>query len=135
MPIILNPLPKNIFAKWEESQAAAFGSGSSGLGTPIIPRNLHQKFYELVEKAEISRLNLHALRHSFATRLPEEGEGLKVVQELLGCSRIDTTADIYSHVSRELKWRAAEKINGILAAAGTKWAPKKGFEEARLRRT
>jgi len=37
----------------------------------------------------------------------------KVVQELVGHSRISTTADIYSYVSPELKHSAVSKLNGL----------------------
>jgi integrase len=93
-------------------------------GTPIIPRNFNRTFASLCRKAGIEGVNLHALRHTFATRLLEMGENLKVVQELLGHSRISTTADIYSHVAQDVKRQAADKINDVLT--GTIWAPKKG---------
>ena len=39
------------------------------------------------------------LRHTFATLILEQGENPKVVQEVLGYSRITHTMDTYSHVS------------------------------------
>lgn len=86
----------------------------SEVGTPIEPRNFNRKFYQLREKAGIEGVNLHSLRHTYATRLLEAGESLKVVQELLGHSKIAMTADIYSHVSPELKREAVAKLNGTL---------------------
>jgi len=93
-------------------------------GNYIIPRNFNRKFYELCRKAGISGVNLHALRHTFATRLLEQGENIKVVQELLGHSKISTTADIYSHVVMEVKRQAVSRLNNLLSN-GTKWAPKR----------
>lgn len=85
-------------------------------GKPISPRNFTRKFYEIKKKAGISEeVNLHALRHTFATRLLEEGENLKTVQELLGHTNISTTGNIYAHVSKQIKRKAASKMDKLLS--------------------
>ncbi|NLG85545.1 MAG: tyrosine-type recombinase/integrase [Firmicutes bacterium] len=86
-------------------------------GRPIHPRNFAYVLERLLVEAGIPRVGLHALRHSFATRLLEAGEHPKVVQELLGHTQVSLTLDVYSHVSTALKRQAAEKIDALLMKA------------------
>jgi len=65
--------------------------------------NVGEQFNLIASKANIKGVHSHCLRHTFATRGLEQGIPLKVMQELLGHSSIQMTADIYSHVLPETK--------------------------------
>jgi len=49
------------------------------IGTPLIPRNFERKYKALLKKPDLAGIKLHLLRYTYATRLLELGENLKVV--------------------------------------------------------
>jgi integrase len=83
-------------------------------GQPIDPRNFTRYFERLLKQAGFPHMRFHDGRHSFATLMLELGESPKVVQTLLGHTKIATTLDIYSHVSLDLEKKAAARLNAVL---------------------
>jgi len=68
----------------------------------------------LLKQANLSAICFHDLRHSAATLLLSVGAHPKVVQEILGHSRISMTLDVYSHVLPNIQQEAMQKLNKAL---------------------
>lgn len=79
-------------------------------GNHITPRNFSKHFYNALAKAKVSRTNFHALRHTFATVLLEEGKDIKLISDLLGHYSSTFTADTYLHLAKDTKKKAVESL-------------------------
>jgi integrase len=88
---------------------------ASEFGTPVDPRNVLRTIQIAANKAGMSGIGVHTLRHSAAVAWLESGIHIKAVADLLGHSSIAVTGDIYGHTSDSTA-RAA--VDGLAAQLG-----------------
>jgi integrase len=109
------PIHKNINKKLKELK---INNGASKDDFVFLNTNKEQIKYDsiskaqkmLCKKAKIREVTFHCLRHTFATRLIENGEDIKTVSQLLGHSKADITINRYVHSTANTKIQAIDKL-------------------------
>lgn len=76
----------------------------------IKPRAYQKSFENLLKKLHIKHYGFHSLRHTFATRLLENGVDIKTISELLGHSSPTITLNRYVHTNLQNKRKAMEAL-------------------------
>jgi len=69
--------------------------------------------------AVVPAIGLHGLRHTHATLLLEAGVDVKTVTERLGHDNVQTTLDLYGHVTSRMRSNAAARFGTLLHTART----------------
>lgn len=82
-------------------------------GRPMDPRRDHAAWERLLQRAGVPDSRLHAARHTAATSMLASGTDSRVVQEIMGHSRIAVTEG-YIDVAKELKRQAVDRVAAAL---------------------
>lgn len=83
----------------------------AGFGEPLYFTYPSQWWCKFVKRHGLRYIRFHALRHSSATLLIDQGASLKAIQERLGHKQHQTTADIYAHVTKKVSRDLADKFD------------------------
>lgn len=84
------------------------------IGDLINPDHVSNRFRNLLKKNKLKHIRFHDLRHSCASLLVANKVPMKNIQEWLGHSNFNTTADVYSHLDYSTKIESASAISNAL---------------------
>ena len=62
------------------------------------------------DRVELKHITVHGMRHTHASLMFESGISIKEAQVRLGHSSYQTTADIYTHVTKKQKMETGKKF-------------------------
>jgi integrase len=80
---------------------------------PITDRSVQHAFNRALKRAGLPHKGgPHTLRHSFATHLTERRTPLHILKELMGHTRVSTTAG-YLHISRQTMMRIQSPLDSM----------------------
>jgi integrase/recombinase XerD len=108
--VMLSPETLDLLRQWWKLRPPRYDAGRhmqerwlfpsrKNPGKPITTRQLSRLFHAAADAAGIRKhVTLHALRHSFATHLLEDGTNIRIIRVLLGHTKLETTAR-YAHVA------------------------------------
>ena len=88
--------------------------------SPMRPSSIHLRLHRILDHAGCNRVRFHDLRHTFATTALAYGMDIKTLSTILGHVSCATTLNTYSHVTDEMRQRAAVKIDRGIAKAEIK---------------
>lgn len=80
----------------------------------LQPTKTRKWILHVQEKYKLGTITTHGLRHTHCSLLFEAGASLKEVQDRLGHSDVQTTMNIYTHVTKKAKEEAIQKFASYL---------------------
>lgn len=82
---------------------------------PRNPSAVRKILDRTLKKAGCKHIRFHDLRHTFATTALANGMDIKTLSAIIGHNSVETTLNIYTHITDEMQRDAANKIEqGIM---------------------
>ena len=97
-------------AQWQDS-GLVFTNEYGGHLTHIT---IYRHFKKIVAQIGCPQTRFHDLRHSYAVAALRSGDDVKTVQETLGHYTAAFTLDVYGHVSEQMRWESAQRMEGFI---------------------
>ncbi len=117
----INPQVASALREWKAIQAelrlgsgAGWGGGdfvfTTQDGRPYHPSSFDDRLAKLAKGAGLPCVSPHELRHTFASRCLEMNMPVKLVSSMLGHSKVETTQNLYQHISPAVAHREADAL-------------------------
>ena len=84
-------------------------------GQPFRPDSLTRSFQRVLTAHNLKPMRFHDLRHSTASMLYDLGWDIKAIQTWLRHADIETTGNIYTHISNERKRILSTELNNFIS--------------------
>ena len=81
---------------------------------PIRLASPNDKLDRIIKNHKLRKITVHGLRHSHASILFEAGASIKEVQERLGHKEIQTTMNVYTHVTQYVAKKTANTFSNYM---------------------
>lgn len=116
------PIPETVWALLHNLKMVRYGENPAPNdacvclnreGKPVAPNYFTQCFKQFLRDNDLREIRLHDLRHTCASVLIQNRVPLIEVQQWLGHSTLETTADLYAHLEYETKLASAETLKKI----------------------
>lgn len=75
---------------------------------PVSDTSLRKSFYYFCDRANVERIRMYDLRHTYVAIMMEEGKELYHISERLGHSNYQTTVNHYGHLSNKIRKEIAK---------------------------
>lgn len=121
--ISLDAITLGILKEWRKQQAIEmFKHGyntrnesqlvfTNTKNTYMQPSKTRKVMLSVIKKNDLQTVTVHGLRHTHCSLLFESGAPIQVVKERLGHADIQTTMNIYAHVTQKSKEDTAERFS------------------------
>ena len=83
-------------------------------GRPLSPNAVSMAWADFAESIGIPTVTFHALRHTHASQLIDQGVDIVTISKRLGHAKPDITLRVYAHLFRKDDGKAAAAINAAL---------------------
>lgn len=117
---VLKEYRTRVRSKW------LFPSPTKHEDVPRDPNSCRKKLSTILERAQCKHVPFHALRHTFASQSLRYGMDIKTLAATIGHESVETTLDVYSHITDEGMANAAKTIEKTMGSAVGSQSASKG---------